>query len=163
LSGLEPLIKSCKFFGQDVKVEGVDWNNFMDTVIGQVGAAKGESGPVGVLLLLHKCPFRIRYRALAGLAGRRRRNMDRQRPASPIRNRNRHCRDVRPRFRWPACSAANDIDRLIFAVGAGHRHGPRRAAELVGHERRSGGSGGLAKRLGGHRCAQSPGTSSVHV
>jgi len=45
LSGLEPLIKSCKFFGQDVKVEGVDWNNFMDTVIGQVGAAKGESGP----------------------------------------------------------------------------------------------------------------------
>jgi len=34
-------------------------------------------------------------------------------------------------------SAADDVDRLIFAVGAGHRHGPRRAAELVGHERRS--------------------------
>ena len=45
LEGLEDFIKSCKFFGSDVKVGGVDWNNLMNTVIGHLGASKGESGP----------------------------------------------------------------------------------------------------------------------
>lgn len=45
LSGIEAFLKSCKFFGQDVKIGGVDWNNLMNTVIGHLGASKGESGP----------------------------------------------------------------------------------------------------------------------
>ena len=45
LSGLDAFVKACKFFGQDVKVEGVNWNNLMDTIVGLGGAGKGESGP----------------------------------------------------------------------------------------------------------------------
>jgi hypothetical protein len=45
LSGLDAFVKACKFFGQDVKVEGVNWNNLLDTVVGLGGAGKGESGP----------------------------------------------------------------------------------------------------------------------
>ena len=45
LSGLDAFVKACKFSGQDVKVEGVDWNNLMNSVAGLWGAGKGESGP----------------------------------------------------------------------------------------------------------------------
>jgi hypothetical protein len=52
------------------------------------------------------------------------------------------CNKMRADGTWGNCrserrfSAADDVDRLIFAGGAGHRHGLRGAAKLVGHGRR---------------------------
>jgi hypothetical protein len=68
----------------------VDVGPAITDMIGSAGLGKKETGRVGAPLLLRRCLFRIQYRFQVGLVGRSRRNMDLERRAIRIQNRNRN-------------------------------------------------------------------------